>query len=72
MPMEKLKKKRRAFVLLMALAAVMASPPDTWAQGTDMYFESQAFGDGYAYGAGCDSHTGGGARRFAGVGRETR
>ena len=50
MPMEKLKKKRRAFVLLMALAAVMASPPDTRAQGTDMYFESQAFGDDYAYG----------------------
>lgn len=48
--MEKLKKKRRAFVLLMALAAVMASPPDTRAQGTDMYFESQAFGDGYQYG----------------------
>lgn len=48
--MEKLKKKRKAFVLLMALAAVMASPPDTWAQGTDMYFESQAFGDDYHYG----------------------
>ena len=48
--MEKLKKKRRAFVLLMALAAVMASPPDMWAQGTDAYFEAQDFGDGYAYG----------------------
>ena len=48
--MEKLKKKRRAFVLLMALAAVLASPPDTRAQGTDMYFESQAFGDDYHYG----------------------
>lgn len=50
MPMEKMKKKRKAFVLLMALAAVMASPPDTRAQGTDAYFEAQDFGDGYAYG----------------------
>ena len=48
--MEKLKKKRKAFVLLMALAAVMASPPCIRAQGTDMYFESQAFGDDYHYG----------------------
>lgn len=48
--MEKLKKKRKAFVLLLALAAVMASPPDTRAQGTDAYFEAQDFSDGYAYG----------------------
>lgn len=51
MPMkDRTREKLKFAVLLLALAAVMASPPDTWAQGTDAYFEAQDFGDGYAYG----------------------
>ena len=42
------KEKRRFAVLLMAM--LLASPPNLKAQSTDVYFESQGFGSGYAYG----------------------
>ena len=44
------KEKRRFAVLLMTMAVLLASPPSIRAQGTDVYFESQGFGSGYAYG----------------------
>ena len=44
------KEKRRFAALLMALAVLLASPPNLKAQSTDVYFESQGFGSGYAYG----------------------
>ena len=37
-------------MLLMAMAMLLASPPSIRAQGTDVYFETQGFGNGYAYG----------------------
>ena len=43
------KEKRRFAVLLMALAVLLASPPDMRAQ-SDAYFEAEDFGDNYAYG----------------------
>ena len=51
MPMkDRTREKLKFAVLLLALAVLLASPPDTRAQGTDAYFEAQDFGDGYAYG----------------------
>ena len=44
------KEKRNVFVLLMAMAVLLALPPSIMAQGTDMYFEAEDFGDNYAYG----------------------
>ena len=51
MPMTHRTMKKRTFVALMlALAVLLASPPDIMAQGVDAHFETQGFGDGYAYG----------------------